>query len=84
MVAGQRNAINNLNYGPCVRTTYQVSRRYWEDEGLNGFGISDKDFEVWHPTFGKPGKRGILQAYNYEKYANYLDRLSDNERLIQA
>jgi len=34
-------------------------------------------------TFGKPGTRGILQAYNYEKYANHLDRLSGNERLEQ-
>jgi monoamine oxidase len=32
----KRNVIDNLNYGPAVRTTYQVSRRYWENEGLNG------------------------------------------------
>jgi monoamine oxidase len=80
----KRNVIDNLCYGPAVRTTYQVSRRYWENEGLNGFGTSDKDFEVWHPTFGKPGTRGILQAYNYEKYANHLDQLSENERLEQT
>jgi monoamine oxidase len=82
--ASKRNVIDKLNYGPCVRTTYQVSRRYWEDEGLSGFGISDKNFEVWHPTFGKPGNRGLLQAYNYEKYAHHLDQLSENARLEQA
>jgi monoamine oxidase len=80
----KRNVIDNLRYSPAVRTTYQVRRRYWEDEGLNGFGTSDKDFEVWHPTFGKPGTRGILQAYNYEKYANHLDQLSESERLEQT
>jgi monoamine oxidase len=79
----KRKVIDNIYYGPCVRTTYQVSRRYWEDEGLNGFGTSDKNIEVWHPTFGKPGKRGLLQAYNYENYARQLDQLSETERITR-
>src|SRR6266700_4452461 len=37
----KRKVIDSLVYGPVVRTTLQVSRRYWEDEGLNGFGSSD-------------------------------------------
>lgn len=80
----KRKVIDQIYYGPCVRTTYQVSRRYWEDEGLNGFGRSDKNFEVWHPTYGKPGKRGLLQAYNYEDYAHQLDQLRETERIEQA
>jgi len=76
----KRKVIDGLYYGPCVRTTYQVSRRYWEDEGLNGFGTSDKNFEVWHPTYGKPGHRGLLQAYVYEDYAHHLDELSEDDR----
>jgi len=76
---GKRNAINKTYYGPTVRTTYQVSSRYWEVAGLNGFGTSDKNFEVWHPTYGKPGKRGLLQAYNYERYADKLDALNESE-----
>ena len=76
----KRNVIDHLNYGPVVRTTYQVRHRYWQDEGLNGFGTSDKDFEVWHPTYGKPGNRGLLQAYVYEKYAHQLDQMNDSER----
>ena len=78
---GKRNAIDKTYYGPTVRTTYQVSRRYWEVAGLNGFGTSDKNFEVWHPTYGKLGKRGLLQAYNYERYADKLDALSESERV---
>jgi monoamine oxidase len=77
----KRNVIDHLNYGPVVRNTYQVSRRYWEDEGLNGFGTSDKNFEVWHPTYGKPGKRGLLQAYNFENYARSLDQLNDDRQM---
>lgn len=77
----KRKVINGHYYGPCVRATYQVSRRYWEDEGLNGFGTSDKNFEVWHPTYGKPGRRGLLQAYAYEDYAHRLDQLSEGDRI---
>ena len=75
----KRGVIDNLNYGPLVRTTFQVSRRYWEDEGLNGFGSSAKNFEVWHPTYGKPGRRGLLQTYYFEDYARYLDELSGRQ-----
>ena len=76
----KRKAIDTLNYGPVVRSTFQVNRRYWQDEGLNGFGTSDKNFEVWHPTYGKPGTRGLLQAYAYEKYAHQLDQASESDR----
>ena len=81
----KRKVIDSLYYGPVVRTTFQVSRRYWQDEGLNGFGSSDKNFEVWHPTYSKPGRRGLLQAYVYEEYARRLARMSEaecSERLI--
>ncbi len=77
----KRRVIDGLVYGPVVRTTFQVSSRYWESEGLNGFGSSDKNFEVWHPTYGKPGHRGLLQAYTYEDYAHHLDQLSEDERI---
>jgi monoamine oxidase len=77
----KRRIIDNLYYGAGVRTTYQVSRRYWEDQGLNGFGMSDKNFEVWHPTWGKPGRRGVLQAFFYEDYARQLDALSEADKI---
>jgi monoamine oxidase len=76
----KRKVIDGVYYGRVVRATFQVSRRYWEDEGLNGWGSSDKDFEVWHPTYGKPGRRGLLQAYFYEDYAGRLDDMSEGER----
>jgi monoamine oxidase len=79
----KRKVIDGLYYGPVQRTTYQVSRRYWEAEGLNGFGSSDKNFEVWHPTYGKPGRRGLLQAYVYEDYARHLDQVKEADRVEQ-
>ncbi|MBZ5658356.1 MAG: FAD-dependent oxidoreductase [Acidobacteriia bacterium] len=76
----KRKVIDNLYYGPAERNTYQVSTRYWESEGLNGFGSSDKGFEIWHSTHGKPGRRGVLQAFAYESYAAELDQLSEGDR----
>jgi len=80
----KRKVIDGTYYGPVERITYQVRRRYWESQGLNGFGTSDKNFEVWHPTHGAPGTRGLLQAYVYEAYAAELDRLSDTDRTERA
>ena len=80
----KRNAIDKIYYGPTVRTTYQVSHRYWEVAGLNGFGTSDKNFEVWHPTYGKLGKRGLLQAYNYERYADKCTRPANSSSGIES
>ncbi len=80
----KRHAIDTLVYGAVVRTTFQVNSRYWQADGLNGFGTSDKDFEVWHPTYGKPGKRGLLQAYAYESYAQGLDQLSEAQQMEQV
>jgi monoamine oxidase len=77
----KREVIDSLVYGPVVRTTFQVNRRFWEEEGLNGFGSSDKNFEVWHPTYGKPSRRGLLQAYAYEDYAHQLDQMNQQDRL---
>jgi monoamine oxidase len=77
--AAKRNAIDKLSYGPVVRTTFQVNQRYWQAAGLNGFGSSDKNFEVWHPTYGKPGTRGLLQAYVYEDYAHQLDGMAESD-----
>lgn len=77
----KRRVIDSLVYAPVVRTTFQVNRRFWEDEGLNGFGSSDKNFEVWHPTYRKPGRRGLLQAYAYEDYAHRLDQMNEQGRV---
>jgi monoamine oxidase len=77
----KRRVIDSLYYGPVERIIFQVSDRYWEREGLNGFGVCDKGFEVWAPTFGSSGKRGLLQSYVFEQYAAELDGLTESERV---
>ena len=78
--ADKKRVIDSLTYGSVVRTTYQTRTRYWEREGLNGFGTSDAPFEVWSPTFGEPGRRGLLQAFVYEDLARKLSAMEDEQR----
>ena len=52
-----------MGYGSLSRLTFQISKRYWMDQGFNGFGYSDVGGEIWHPTFDKEGPRGLLQLY---------------------
>ncbi len=58
-------AIRELYYEPIARVFLQTRTRYWEKEGLNGFGVSDLPGEMWHPTYDQPGPRGILLAYMF-------------------
>jgi monoamine oxidase len=58
-------AIRELYYEPIARVFIQSRARYWEKEGLNGFGISDLPGEMWHPTYDQPSQRGILLAYMF-------------------
>ena len=56
------DAILSMSYYDSCRILFQTRRRFWEDDGLNGFGIYEKG-EIWHPTFDQPGPRGILAYY---------------------
>ena len=60
-------AIQQLYYDPVVRVYCQTRRKFWIDEGLNGFADTDHPMEIWNPTFNQRGSetsgRGILMAY---------------------
>jgi monoamine oxidase len=63
----------------------QVSRRFWEDSGANGFARTDDPAEVWHATWDQPGPRGILTSYLKQKTARrvaQLDRQRQQEFVI--
>jgi len=42
--------------------TSPVPDRFWEKDNLNGWGIFE-DEELWHTTWERPEKTGILHAY---------------------
>jgi monoamine oxidase len=79
-VGTKQSSLCTASSQPCG-SLREKDRYFWEDERLNGFGTSDKNFEVWHPTHGKLGRRGLLQAYVFEDYARRLDEMSEGNRI---
>jgi monoamine oxidase len=67
--AGKAEAIRNLYMGPVARVFVQTRTRFWEKDGLNGYATVDQPMEIWSPTYGKPGRRGIVMSYIYEDLA---------------
>lgn len=59
----KQKAVNELYYGDLSRVFLQVNKRYWLDNNLNGFALTDYPTEIWHPTFEQPGPRGLIEVY---------------------
>jgi monoamine oxidase len=76
--------IKSLRHGNVTRVILQTRRRYWKDEGSNGFALVDKPLEVWSPSFDQPGTRGLLTAYMYERLAREAGLMSEPERIRLA
>jgi monoamine oxidase len=79
--ADKRAVLETLRYGNVTRVILQTRRRYWADQGLNGFAIVDQPMEVWSPSFDQPGTRGLLTAYIYERLARETGAMSEAERI---
>ncbi len=73
--------IAQLYYDPVVRVFLQTRRRFWNDEGLNGFADTDHPMEIWHPTFDQPGSRGILMAYLEDGLTRRVAAMPESERI---
>ncbi|WP_199327209.1 FAD-dependent oxidoreductase [Nostoc sp. FACHB-888] len=59
--------------------------RFWEKDNLNGWGFFE-DEELWHTTWDKPGKTGILHAYLKGKKALEMDAFegeAQQKKLLQ-
>ncbi|MEM1117521.1 MAG: NAD(P)/FAD-dependent oxidoreductase [Bacteroidota bacterium] len=75
----KRRAINELHYAAVTRCAVQVRERYW-DPATSGFGLTDHAAEVWHPSWDRPGARGILQSYMRGDLARRASGLDDDAR----
>ncbi|NEO40774.1 MAG: NAD(P)-binding protein [Moorea sp. SIOASIH] len=72
------------NYRPATRMFVEFPERFWEKEGLNGWGLfSDRPEELWQPTWDSPGKTGILHSYLKGEAALAMDALDPEQRLAQ-
>jgi monoamine oxidase len=80
--AAKRTAADGaFQYTPSTRVCVQFSMRFWEREGLNGWGTTDWPEELWHPTWDAAGPRGVLLSYVRGERALALDALSGSERV---
>ncbi len=79
----KQRAVRELYYEPVARVFLQTRTRYWEREGLNGFGASDLPEQIWHPTHDQPGPRGILLSYMLGDQGREITRMPDDAHRIR-
>jgi monoamine oxidase len=60
--AKKQAAEGGYNYRAATRCFVKFPNRFWEKDNLNGWGFFE-DEELWHTTWDKPEKTGILHAY---------------------
>jgi len=74
-------AINSLEYDSASRAFIETKKRFWRDQGLNGYAFGEDAAEVWESTFEQTGTHGILQNYLRGGYALDLMKKSEAERV---
>ncbi|MDX1567540.1 MAG: FAD-dependent oxidoreductase, partial [Longimicrobiales bacterium] len=78
---GKQAAMEALGYWDVTRVFVQYDGRPWEDDGLNGWAVTDWPEELWHPTWDQPGPRGILLSYMFNERAREIADLAPDEIL---
>ncbi len=73
-----------FRYQSATRVFVRFRTRFWEAEGLNGWGITDWPEELWHPTWDGSGPEGVLLTYVRGALAEELDRLDDAARVARV
>jgi monoamine oxidase len=81
---GKRRAIDEAYFSSVTRAAFQVETRFWEPNGLSGFGASDDPMELWHTTFDQPGPRSILLAYFKHDGARAVAAVPSDARVSEA
>ena len=77
----KRDVIKSVRYDAVSRVYLQTKNRFWEEKGLNGFAFTSGAIEIWQPTWGQPGPRGILMTYARPGEAERITRLKENDRI---
>jgi len=68
-------------YTPSSRVFIQFKNRFWENDGLNGWGYTDWPEEIWQPSWNRDGTKGILLSYLRYEQATDIDLLPENDRI---
>ncbi len=72
--AAKLGAFAATTYQDVTRVYVQYARRIWEEDGLNGWGLSyiAGYQEIWHPTWNQEVPRGILMSYMFGDMARNI------------
>ncbi len=72
--ASKQSAFEATTYQDVTRVYVQYAQRIWEDDGLNGWGLTFAEgySEFWHPTWNQEGPRGILMSYMFGELARRI------------
>lgn len=77
----KQQAINELKLTPITRTYLQFRNRTWEQDKLNGYGITDLNIQnTYSPTLTQTGTRGILASYTGGQRALDLGVMNEADR----
>lgn len=83
--AAKTEAMNGgFGYQSATRVFVRFRTRFWEAEGLNGWGTTDWPEELWHPTWDAPGPAGVLLTYVRGSRAEELDALDHEARVARV
>lgn len=74
-------ANGGYGYSASSRVFTQFNSRFWQDDGLNGWGDSSLPEEIWQPTWDDQQASGILQSYLRGSTAEQFDTLSADQQI---
>ena len=80
-VPQKRSVITELTYASASLVFLQVRNRFWVEQGLSGFTVTDNTGEIWNATFDRPGPRGILLSYTRGALARQICAMAEDERI---
>src|SRR5262249_45127992 len=79
--SAKRRTLEQLHYESASRIFLQCRARFWEQQNLNGYAVTDLPAEIWASSYGQPGAAGILQCYTRGDVSSRLTALSENKRV---
>jgi monoamine oxidase len=74
-------ANGGYGYSASSRVFTQFHTRFWQNDGLNGWGESSLPEEIWQPTWDNEQTPGILQSYLRGVAAEQFDTLSPGQQI---
>ena len=80
----KRRLIKQMSYQTSVKVYAMLRGRPSKDQGCNGFGVSDRIQEIWHPTHCGRGPGGVLLAYNQGDSARRQLEQNETDRIQGA